>query len=128
MARSFSIGPAQIVALFMTCIFYGILLVTTGHCLNVLLLKKTGKTGAHRLALVVTIYMFAVASNDTALCLVHVLDAFAYYTGPGGAEGELSHVSSWINVVKLVNYLLQTTVGDLILVCTHSAFKHSPCQ
>ncbi|TFK50308.1 hypothetical protein OE88DRAFT_235149 [Heliocybe sulcata] len=114
--RDFSIGPAQIVALFMTCIFYGILLVTTGHCLNILLLKKTRNTLGHRIALAATLCMLAIASNDVALGLVHVLDAFAYYTGPGGAEAVLGHVSSWINVVKLGNYMLQTTIGDFLLV------------
>lgn len=114
--RDFSIGPAQIVALFMTCIFYGMLLVTTGLCLNILLLKKARTTLSHHIALAATLCMLAIASNDAALGLVHVLDAFAYYAGPGGAEAELSHVSSWINVVKLVNYLLQTTIDDFLLV------------
>lgn len=51
-----------------------------------------------------------------AFGLRHNLDAFVYYTGPGGATAEFGDISYWVNVMKSADYVAQTAIGDAILV------------
>ena len=51
-----------------------------------------------------------------AFGLRHNLDAFVFYAGPGGPTAELSDISYWVNVMKAVDYVAQTAIGDAILV------------
>ena len=69
--------------------------------------------------LVVALLLFIFATLDVALLLRHVLDAFIWYRGSGGAIGELSILSYWVSVMKTVCYVAQTSVADGILVCSH---------
>ena len=45
-----------------------------------------------------------------------MLDAFVFYKGPGGPIEELGNTSYWVNVMKTVDYVAETAVGDAILV------------
>jgi len=60
--------------------------------------------------------MFTFATLDVAFGLRHNLDAFVYYTGPGGAKEEFENISYWVNVMKTADYVAQTCVGDAILI------------
>ena len=51
-----------------------------------------------------------------AFGLRHNLDAFVFYTGPGGATAEFGDISYWVNVMKSADYVAQTAIGDAILV------------
>ena len=44
------------------------------------------------------------------------MDAFIYYTGPGGAAEEFKDIGYWVNIMKTVDFVGQTSVGDAILV------------
>lgn len=39
-----------------------------------------------------------------------------YFRGPGGPTAELGDISNWVNLMKTVDYVAQTAVGDAILV------------
>ncbi|TFY75551.1 hypothetical protein EWM64_g8460 [Hericium alpestre] len=113
---AFPIDVAQIVALFLESLFYGFYLVTFGMCMYALL-SLGRKNGYRRWPLiVVALLLFTFATLDVAFLLRHVLDAFIWYKGPGGAIGELSNISYWVNVMKTVDYVAQTSIADGMLI------------
>ncbi|TBU28426.1 hypothetical protein BD309DRAFT_1061493 [Dichomitus squalens] len=65
---------------------------------------------------VVVLLLFVFATLDVALLLRHVLDAFIWYHGPGGAIGEFSDISYWVNAMKTVNSVAQTGIADGMLI------------
>ena len=85
----------------------------------VLLIKDRRRTFTRQriVLLVVAIALFTFATLDVALLLRHVLDAFIWYHGPGGAIGEFEDISYWVNVMKTVAYNAQTSIADGMLVC-----------
>lgn len=101
------IDEAQIVALFMEAVAYGIYLVTLGMCLHALFLGNTGRKERYNWPLiVVALTMFLFATFDVAFGLRHNLDAFIFYKGSGGPTEEFKDISYWVNVMKVRKYLL----------------------
>ncbi|KAJ7152895.1 hypothetical protein C8R46DRAFT_1120710 [Mycena filopes] len=47
---------------------------------------------------------------------MHNIQAFILYRGAGGAADVFSDISNWVNVVKTVNVVMQTTLGDGMLI------------
>ena len=84
-----------------------------------MLVKARHRKGRRNVFLIVALFFFIVATLDVALLLRHVLDAFIWYRGSGGAIAELSNLSYWVNVMKTVTYVAQTSVGDGMLVSCH---------
>lgn len=64
----------------------------------------------------VALAMFTLATLDVVFGLLHNLEAFVYYTGPGGPTAEFGLVSNWVNVMKSVDFVVQTAIGDAMLV------------
>ncbi|EGO03192.1 hypothetical protein SERLA73DRAFT_69100 [Serpula lacrymans var. lacrymans S7.3] len=121
MADNFPITTAQIVGLFMECILYGIYLVTLVQCLRALLWSDSNHAFKSRNKinwpmLVVAILLCTFATLDVAFGLRHNLVAFVYYTGQGGATAEFEDISYWVNVMKTVDYVIQTLIGDAMLI------------
>ncbi|KAJ7647039.1 hypothetical protein FB45DRAFT_186973 [Roridomyces roridus] len=116
MAPPFLIDSAQIVGLFMETLLYGVYLVTLAQCLRALLWSPADhcfKKVIHWHMLAAAMLMFTFATLDVAFGLRHNLDAFVYYTGPGGAKEEFENISYWVQVT---DYVAQTCVGDSILI------------
>ena len=84
--------------------------------MNVLLLKKPHKAPYKYNMIIVALLMFLFATLDVAFGLRHNLDAFIYYTGPGGPKAEFAIISYWVNVMKSADYVAQTFIGDGMLV------------
>ena len=84
-----------------------------------MLVKSRSRQGQRNVFLIVALLLFVFATLDVALLLRHVLDAFVWYHGPGGAIGEFSDISYWVNAMKTVNYVAQTSIADGMLVCYH---------
>lgn len=98
----FPVDEAQIVALFMESIAYGIYLVTLGLCARRLFWDYQGLRRTVNWPMVVVAALMSVfATLDVALGLRHNLDAFIFYSGPGGADGEFDDISNWVNVMKV---------------------------
>lgn len=68
----------------------------------------------HLKMLLAAIIMFVCASLDVAFHLRHNLDVFT--ASRSNAVEEFSKTSSWINVISMGCYVVQTFVGDSILV------------
>jgi Kef-type K+ transport system membrane component KefB len=99
---SFPVDEAQLVALFMEAVAYGIYLVTLGMCLRALFWGSTGKKERYNWPLIIVVgLMFVFCTLDVAIGLRHTLDAFIFYKGPGGANAEFADISYWISVMKV---------------------------
>ena len=57
-----------------------------------------------------------------AFGLKHNLDAFIFYRGPGGAVEEFENIRYWVNIMKTVDYVAQTAIGDAVLVSPRVAY------
>ncbi|KAF7353742.1 hypothetical protein MVEN_01059600 [Mycena venus] len=118
--ENFPITEAQIVGLFLESVFWGIYLITFFLCLRVLLFNSN--YDRKRLSdfnwpmLTVCLCMCAFATMDVAVGLLHNIQAFVLYKGPGGPAEEFSHISDWVNIVKTVDVVMQTTLGDAMLI------------
>ncbi|KAF7326546.1 Ubiquitin carboxyl-terminal hydrolase [Mycena venus] len=116
----FPITEAQIVALFLESVFWGFYLITFVPCLRLLLFKSSLEL--KRLSeikwpmLLVALGICVITTLDVAIGLMHSIQAFALYTGAGGAPEEFSNISHWVNVVKTIDVVLQTLLGDGMLV------------
>ncbi|RPD65740.1 hypothetical protein L226DRAFT_609464 [Lentinus tigrinus ALCF2SS1-7] len=117
---SFPIATAQFVALYMQCIFYGIALVTVAYGLRVLLWSRDGhlksRASINWVMIGTTVAMFIVATLELAVGFQQNLEAFIYYTGPGGPTGEFLDISNWLSVAKVVDYVVQMMIGDTIML------------
>ncbi|GJF00792.1 hypothetical protein PsYK624_170930 [Phanerochaete sordida] len=114
---TFPVAEAQIVALFMEAIAYGIYLVTLGLCARALFWGRAAARGRHHWPLIaVALAMFVFATLDVAFGLRHVLDAFIFYRGPGGPDAEFENISYWVNVMKTVDTQIMTLIGDGMLI------------
>ncbi|KAH7882666.1 hypothetical protein F5I97DRAFT_1931276 [Phlebopus sp. FC_14] len=119
MADGFPDPIGQIVSLFMGCILYGVNLITLVQCLHSLLWSDAANSFKRKInwpMLTVTLLMGLVATLDVAFALRHNLYAFVYYTGPGGAAAAFANIAYWVNVMKAVDYIIQTIIGDGMLV------------
>lgn len=94
--------------------------ITVSYGLRVLLWTRDGnlksKQDINWVMVSVTLAMFLIATLEMAFGLRGNLYAFIYYRGPGGAKGEFSDISYWINVMRTADYVAQTFIGDGIMV------------
>ncbi|KAM5540140.1 hypothetical protein V8D89_006280 [Ganoderma adspersum] len=116
MTDTFPVDVAQLVALFLESIFYGIYLVSFGMCMYLMLVNPRSRQGKRIVFLLVALLLFVFATLDVSIQLRHVLHAFIWYSGPGGAIGEFSDLSYWLNAMKSVTYNAQTSIADGMLI------------
>jgi len=114
--NTFPLDEAEIVSLFVESIFYGLYIVSFGACVRILFSGAGVGSGINRTMLIAAVSMAIFGTLDLALALRHVLDAFIWYHGPGGATAEFENVSFWIQVTRTGCYVVQTLIGDLILI------------
>ena len=114
----FPLDTAQIVALFMTSIFYGILLTTFVGCMRVLLWSRTEQRlksldKINFAMLIPALLMFIFASLDISFDLRQNVQAFVESED---AIEEFEKTSNWLVYMKMVDYVIQTFIGDGILI------------
>ncbi|EGO03189.1 hypothetical protein SERLA73DRAFT_164998 [Serpula lacrymans var. lacrymans S7.3] len=105
------VTTAQIVALFVECILYGIYLVTLAQCLQGLLWSEPDHAIKNEInwpLLALTVLLCILATADVAFGLRHNLVAFVYYTD------QVEHY--WVNIMKTVDYAMQTLIGGAIMI------------
>ena len=85
-------------------------------CMYTMFIAPKYRQGRRNVFLIVVLLFFVFATLDIALLLRHVLDAFIWYQGPGGAVAEFSDVSYWVNAMKMVTFVTQTSIADGMLV------------
>ena len=119
---AFPVDEAQIVALFMESVAYGIYLVTLGMCVQVLFWGRSEEKKRLNWPLItVTALMFIFATFDVAFGLRHNLDAFIFYKGAGGADAEFEDISYWVNVMKVRGLFASLALFRLLsLICCYN--------
>ncbi|GLB42370.1 hypothetical protein LshimejAT787_1103850 [Lyophyllum shimeji] len=116
----FSSDAAQLVAVFVECIFYGLYLVTFAVSLKCILWSSPERTLASRLAsnwsmFTVVMLMFNFLTLNLALGLVRLLQGLVYHSHTaGGSIAELGQ--DWVNIVKPLTVHLQTITADMVLI------------
>ncbi|KAK7039797.1 hypothetical protein R3P38DRAFT_491769 [Favolaschia claudopus] len=117
---------ARLIALFVSCVLYGILLTTFVPCLRSLLFSASQKSQFRprdeiKMPIVAaTIAMFFVSTFSAVIAMQDVLDAFINYHGPGGAlefYGNLHTLNNgWTHWMPAVEDSAQVILGDGLLV------------
>lgn len=98
----FPIDEAQLVALFMQSVTYGVHVVTFTICMWKLVKKfRSGQGSAHWPWTVIAIALFANGTVDVSFNLYHNLIAFIFYRGNGGAEEEFTASTTWLNLIRV---------------------------
>ncbi|KAH9913025.1 uncharacterized protein B0H18DRAFT_888962 [Fomitopsis serialis] len=99
--RAFPITEAQLVALFMESVSYGIHVVTFAQCMytwfTVRHSRGTSKTWPW---MFVAVILFAIGTLDVSFNLAHNIMAFVLYSGKGGAEYQFNDMSNWVDVMR----------------------------
>jgi len=115
---TFPINEARIVALFMEAVGYGIYLVSLVYCVRLLLWDKNGnrKPKLNWVIIATTTLIAIFVTMDLAFNLRHVLDAFIFYTGPGGPIEQLTAISNWLNVMLTVDTQIMFIIVDGFLI------------
>ncbi len=121
MADNLGISEAQILGLFLASVFWGIFLVTFFQCMRHLVWDAKGDL---RPAKTINWPMFCVAmllaffsTFDVALGLMHAIEAFIEYHGPGGSDARFTGLTDWVNIMKVSDYCwLFVRCVDLLLI------------
>ncbi|KAJ7270233.1 hypothetical protein C8J57DRAFT_1180349 [Mycena rebaudengoi] len=115
---------ARLIALFISCFLYGILLTTFVPSIRSLLFSasqnkihiKTRRDIKYPIV-AATVLMFLISTFSTVLSFQDVLDAFINYDGPGGAR-EFYHSQNigWKHWMLAVEDAAQVVIGDAFLI------------
>ncbi|KAJ7218213.1 hypothetical protein C8J57DRAFT_1732297 [Mycena rebaudengoi] len=115
-----SLPEAELLAVFIHCILYGVYLVTLGMTARVLLTNESGqwrtRSELNWIALVVCTMLFLNATVDTVFVMIQIVEAFVGYKGPGGAIHVFTQGSSWQSMIKVFCVGLQSLIGDGLLI------------
>ena len=93
-------AQAQLAALFMQSIAYGIHMVTFAACMYSWFRRPSGSRSSMRW-MVVAIALFAIGTCDVSFNFYHNILAFIDYKGSGGADEEFQDASNWVNVMRV---------------------------
>ncbi|KAF8185731.1 hypothetical protein BJ912DRAFT_1060553 [Pholiota molesta] len=119
MAPSFPITEAELTGSFSESVLWGFHIITLGFCMQALLRSKNQwkKSRDINWAMVaVSLALFINASFDVLLGFYHTLLAFVFFQGEGGATGAYTDISEWINIARTVTVIVQTIIGDAVLI------------
>ncbi|KAF7325060.1 Carboxylic ester hydrolase [Mycena kentingensis (nom. inval.)] len=111
---------AQLLSVYTGVFLYGIYIVTMGFAGKTLLTLPNGAWRTPReinwVLAVVFVVLYAVDTLDLVLVLVQAMDAFVFYTGPGGPATVFQRGSAWITMTKTACVGTQSIIGDAILI------------
>ncbi|KAJ7086784.1 hypothetical protein B0H15DRAFT_986058 [Mycena belliarum] len=114
---------ARLIALFVSCVLYGMLLTTFVPCIHSLLFSASQRFRLKPCSdikfpiLIATILMFLVATFSAVISMQNIIDAFIHYSGPGGAlEYYRVHNKGWKHWVVAIGDAVQVVVGDALLI------------
>ncbi|KAJ3970145.1 hypothetical protein EV361DRAFT_802561 [Lentinula raphanica] len=121
MADDLGISEAQILGLFLASVFWGMLLITFVQVMKCLLwdiergeLKPTSKINWPML--IIALLLMAFSTFDVSIGLMHCIEAFVLYTGPGGSAARFTGLTDWVNILKTCNVEFGKMISDGVLV------------
>lgn len=108
MTDTLGISEAQILGLFLASVFWGMLLITFVQAMRCMLWDLNVPGGRLKRAstinwpmLVVALLLMALSTFDVSLGLMHSIEAFIFYTGPGGSAARFTGLTDWVNILKV---------------------------
>ncbi|KAH7870453.1 hypothetical protein F5879DRAFT_920744 [Lentinula edodes] len=123
MADTLGISEAQILGLFLASVFWGMLLITFVQAMRCMLWDLNVPGGRLKRAstinwpmLVVALLLMALSTFDVSLGLMHSIEAFIFYTGPGGSAARFTGLTDWVNILKTCNVVFGKVISDGVLV------------
>lgn len=96
----FAMAQAQLAALFMQSVAYGVHMVTFGACMYSWFRRPSDSRSSMRW-MVVAVAFFVIGTCDVSFNFYHNILAFIEYKGRGGANEEFQDASSWVNVMRV---------------------------
>lgn len=106
---SFAISQAQLAALFMQSVAFGIHIITFAACIYSWFCRSTntptGTQGSARW-MVIAIALFVIGACDVSFNFYHNLIAFVEYKGPGGPNAAFNNASNWVNVIRVSSEII----------------------
>lgn len=100
-----SLSGAELIALIIGAVLYGIYLVTLGIAGRSLLMTETGqwkrRSAINWVIVVVSAVLFVNGTLNLIVASITVYQAFVLYTGPGGPEHIFTHGSGWQTITKV---------------------------
>ena len=100
----FPITEAQIVALFLGGILFGVHLVSSGYCIRALILEDKRPKQVNNInwrMLAVCVILLFIGALDLSLEFYDILKAFVFSVGKETPTEVLFDISSWLNVTKV---------------------------
>ncbi|KAJ3827732.1 hypothetical protein EV361DRAFT_301166 [Lentinula raphanica] len=131
MADSLGISEAQLLGLFLASVFWGMLLITFVHAMQCFLwdIERGELKSASKLnwpMLIVALLLMTISTLDLSLGLMHCIEAFILYNGPGGSDARFTGLTDWVNIVRTCCMASGKAISDGVLVyrcwvvCNHS--------
>ncbi|KIK66378.1 hypothetical protein GYMLUDRAFT_120742, partial [Collybiopsis luxurians FD-317 M1] len=108
---------AQILALFLQSMCYGLFCTSTAACIQrTLSFRKRGQNRSSVKWLMFTVagLMWIVGTLDVVLEVVRHLEAFV--TSPEGPVAKFTNLLDWINIFKGIDIVVQALIGDALLI------------
>ncbi|KAJ3817579.1 hypothetical protein F5880DRAFT_1438508, partial [Lentinula raphanica] len=121
MADSLGISEAQILGLFLASVFWGMLLITFVQVMKCFLwdIERGQLKSASRInwpMLIIALLLMAFSTFDVSIGLMHCIEAFILYTGPGGSDARFTGLTDWVNILKTCNIAFGKIISDGVLV------------
>ncbi|KAH9915072.1 uncharacterized protein B0H18DRAFT_1125092 [Fomitopsis serialis] len=112
------IAEAQLVALFMQSVAYGVHLVTFAICIYTWFRRSSNsRTSASTIWLCVAIAFFVIGTCDVSFNLYHNLMAFVLpATASSGAKTVFDDAGNWVNVMRSVWFYMNAALSDAALI------------
>ncbi|EIW82599.1 hypothetical protein CONPUDRAFT_163726 [Coniophora puteana RWD-64-598 SS2] len=112
-----SLDTLAIVSLVLEGIIYGASLILFTVIIRVLL-RRDGPKRAFVCKLTTAIALFVLSTIHMAINVVRVVEGFVLYQGayPGGPTAFFADVMQWSFIFKTLLYLLQTLIGDGVVI------------
>ncbi|KAF9477033.1 hypothetical protein BDN70DRAFT_881672 [Pholiota conissans] len=115
----FPITEAELTGSFSESVLWGFHIITLGFCMRALLRYKNQWKRSRDVnwpMVATSLALFAVATFDVLTGFYHTLLAFVFFQGEGGAAAEYTNISGWINIARTVTVVVQTIIGDAVLI------------
>lgn len=99
---AFPLAEAQLVALFMQSVAYGVHVATFAMCMYTWFeLRNTPRTSRSWPWVSVAVVLFFIGTIDVSFNLYHNLLAFVVHDGGQDAQGEFQDLSDWVDVIRV---------------------------
>ncbi|KAF9077686.1 hypothetical protein BDP27DRAFT_1311488 [Rhodocollybia butyracea] len=117
------ISEVELLTVFLSSVFWGMYLITSAYCLRYLLWESNAKgaklkpaSSINWLMLAMALVLLILCTFNTVLLVVRPIQAFIFFTGPGGPTTEFVGLSHMPNILGTCNIAFGKLISDAILI------------